>query len=91
MTRTYKPRPKSRRGRMMRAARLRAEGLSLRKIAAQLQVHHSTVAADLGKWDEEQAKVSVLPVGFLPLAGGENPTPESDSGSAEVVPLRRPA
>ncbi len=86
--RNYKPKPKALRGRMMRAARLRAEGKSLRQTAAELQVHHSTVAADLKKWDEEQAKVSVLPVGFLP-PGGENPTPESDTAVAAVVSLRR--
>ena len=55
--RTYKPKPKGLRGRMMRAARLRSDGKSLREIAQVLQVHHSTVAADLKKWDEEQAPI----------------------------------
>jgi Helix-turn-helix domain len=86
--RNYKPKPKAARGRMMRAARLRSEGMSLRQIAAELQVHHSTVAADLAKWEAEQAKVSVLPVGFL-TPGGKNPTPGSDSADAPVISLRR--
>jgi len=92
VTRKYKPvKPKAPRGRMLRAARLRAEGLSLREIAAELQVHHSTVAADLAKWEAEQAKVSVLPVGFPPRARGGNPTPESDSTGAAVIKMKRPA
>lgn len=92
MTRKYKAvKPKAPRGRMLRAVRLRAEGLSLRQIAAELQVHHSTVAADLAKWKAEQAKVSVLPVGFTPPARGGNPTPQSDSGSATVLQMKRPA
>lgn len=91
MTSAYKPRPKARRGRMLRAARLRSEGLSLREIAVKLQVHHSTVADDLKRYEAEQATVSVLPVGKLPRAGGKNPTPQSDSQRAAVLPLKRPA
>lgn len=75
---------------MMRAARLRGEGLSLRQIAAQLEVHHSTVAADLAKWDEERAKVSDLPVGKNAPRGAESDG-GSDSPDAAVLPLRRPA
>jgi IS30 family transposase len=76
---------------MLRAARFRAEGLSLRQIAARLQVHHSTVAADLKRHAAEQARVSVLPVGKLPRARGKNPTRESDSPAGLLLPLKRPA
>jgi hypothetical protein len=91
--RTYKPvKPKFPRGRMLRAAGMRAEGMSLRSIAKVLGVHHDTVWRDLRRWDDEAAKVTRLsdrPVGKVPPAGGGNPTAQSDS--AEVLPLRRRA
>lgn len=90
--RTYRPArtATSRKARMGRAARLRAEGLSLRQIAAEQDVSYQTVLRDLRKWDEQQAKVSHLPVTKLPPRG-ENVTPGCDSDGATVLPLRRPA
>jgi hypothetical protein len=76
---------------MLRAAAMRADGLSLRQIATVLEVHHDTVWRDLRRWDEEAAKVSRLSdrtVGKVP-PGGENPTPQSDT--APIIPLRRRA
>jgi hypothetical protein len=59
--RTYKPRkPKARRGRMLRAVQLRAEGQSLREIARVLEVSHDTVWRDLRQWDKETATVTNL-------------------------------
>jgi len=87
--RSYKrKRPGSRRGRMLLAARYRADGLSLRQIAERLEVHHETVRRDLSAWDAEQAKVSHLPVAKTPPGGG-NATPECDSGT--VVQFRKQA
>lgn len=43
--------------RMNLAVRLRAEGRSLREIAAELRVSHQTVANDLARWDERQQAV----------------------------------
>jgi predicted ArsR family transcriptional regulator len=87
--RTYKPvRPKARRGRMLRAVRMHAEGMPLRDIAKVLEISHETVRRDLAAWDAEQATVSHLPVTFPPPGGG-NVTAECDSG--EVIPLRRNA
>lgn len=90
--RNYKPvKPKSgRQARMGRAARLRAEGLSLRQIAARQDVSRQTVLRDLREWDAQQAKVSHLPVTFSPPRGG-NVTPGCDSPDATVIPLRRSA
>lgn len=89
--RTYKPRPTYRRGRMLRAARLRGDGLSLRQIAAELEVHHDTVWRDLKSWDEEQKKVTRLsdrPVGMNAPGGHESDT-QSDSDGARILPMRR--
>jgi transposase len=89
VVRTYK-RKRDPRGRMLRAVELRAQGKSLREIAASLGCHHDTVWRDLKKWDAENATVIQLSdstVGKMPPRG-ENPTPESDS-SATVIPLRK--
>jgi hypothetical protein len=89
MVRHYRRR-RNLRGRMLRAADLRAEGKSLRQIAAELEVHHETVRRDLKKWDAERAKVTKLShraVAKMP-PGGENATAECDS-EATVTPLRR--
>jgi hypothetical protein len=94
--RTYKPKqPRYPRGRMLRAVRLRGQGLSLRQSAAVLGVHHDTVWRDLRRWDKEaaeRAKVTRLSdraVGKTPPGGG-NQTAGSDS-EATVTPLRRRA
>jgi hypothetical protein len=73
---------------MLRAARLRGEGKSLREIGAEIGVSYQTVLRDLRKWDAEQAQVSHLPVSKLPPGGG-NVTPGCDSENAAVLPLRR--
>lgn len=50
--RTYKPRPQRDRDRRMAvAARLRAEGRSLRESAKRMLVSHGTVRRDLARWD----------------------------------------
>lgn len=92
--RKYQPKEKGLRGRMQRAAKMRGEGKSLREIAQVLQVHHSTVAADLRKWDAEQAKVSDLPVGKNAPGGDESTTrsdSQPDTAGAAVLPFKRPA
>lgn len=87
--RTYKPRPpKYRRGRMLRAARLRGEGLSLRRIAAELSTSYETVRRDLAAWDAEQATVSHLPVTKVTPGGHGIDTPR-DSEDARILPMRR--
>lgn len=88
--RSYKPvKPKALRGRMLRAVRLRAQGLSLRQIAAIQDVSHDTVWRDLRKWDAQHANVSDLTVRKTPPGGG-NLTAASDS-DATVTPIRRRA
>lgn len=95
MTRTCKPRRTAltRKARMGRAVRLRAEGKSLREIAALQEVSHETVRRDLAAWDLKNAPVATvshLPVTKVPLGGG-NVTPECDGDAAPVIPLRRTA
>lgn len=78
---------------MRRAARLRAEGKSLREIAAIQEVSHETVRRDLAAWDLKNAPdatVSHLPVTKTPPGGG-NVTAECDSEAAPVIQLRTPA
>jgi hypothetical protein len=78
---------------MGRAARLRAEGKSLREIAALQEVSHETVRRDLAAWDLASAPVATvshLPVTKMPPGGG-NVTPGCDSGAATVIQLRKPA
>jgi transposase len=76
---------------MGRAADLRGEGLSLRQIAAKQGVSKDTVMRDLAAWDEQQEKVSHLPVSKLPPRGGNETAPRggNETPSAEIVPLRR--
>lgn len=95
MTRTYKPQRTalSRKARMGRAARLRAEGKSLREIAGIQEVSHETVRRDLAAWDLKNAPVATvshLPVTKAPPRGG-NVTPGCDSEAATVTPIRRTA
>lgn len=95
MTRTYKPKRTklTRQARMGRAARLRAEGKSLRQIAAIQEVSHETVRRDLAAWDLQNAPsatVSHFPVTKTPPGGG-NVTPGCDSEAATVIHLRKPA
>jgi hypothetical protein len=78
---------------MGRAARLRAEGKSLREIAVIQEVSHETARRDLAAWDlmnAPSATVSHLPVTKSPLGGG-NVTPGCDSDAAPVIQLRKPA
>lgn len=88
MVRRYWRRLRDRGRRMRAAARLRAEGLSLRKIGVLLAVSHETVRRDLARWDETQAKVSHLPVTNSPRRG-QFVTPGCDSAVPSVIPLRR--
>lgn len=95
MTRTYKPlrTKRLREARMGRAARLRAEGKSLREIAAIQEVSHETVRRDLAAWDLKNAPsatVSHFPVTKVPPGGG-NVTPGCDSETGTVIHLRKPA
>ena len=83
VTRTYKrKRWGSKERRVEAAARLRAEGLSLRQIGERLKVHHDTVWRDLKRWDA-MAKVSELPVGKASPTGS-NPTADP---TADQTPL----
>jgi IS30 family transposase len=54
--------------RMRRAAELRQQGMSLRRIGNLLAVHHSTIAADLERWEAENVDrlLSDLGVGYEP-------------------------
>jgi|SRR5579872_4702490 len=52
--------------RMAQAAGLRAEGRSLRQIAAELSVSHQTVSNDLARWDARQAEAA--PANVVPLS-----------------------
>jgi hypothetical protein len=74
--------------RMEAAARLRAEGLSLRQIAVKLAVSYETIRRDLAKRGAAQASVSHLPVKKTP-PGGQFVTPGCDSANPNVIPLRR--
>ena len=74
--------------RMEAAARLRAEGLSLRQIAERLGVSHDTAWRDLARWAESRSNVSDLPVRNTPPRG-QFLTPGSDRTEPNVIPLRR--
>lgn len=78
--RTYKPRATYRHDRRARAAELRAGGMSLRQIAAQLRVSHETIRRDL-------TGLSLLPV-TKNAPGGEESDSRCDSGAA-VISLRK--
>jgi len=76
--------------RMADAARLRAEGLTLRQIAARLAVHHQTVANDLARWDRPSRNVVRLPSKTAVekrIPGSEIRHP--DSTAETVIELRR--
>ena len=95
--RTYRPRPQLDKARRMAvAARLTAEGLSLREAAAQLSVSYMTVARDLQRWEQERANMPLAIIrlsqpAVTPIApGATNVTVACDSG-ANVIPLRRSA
>ena len=95
--RTYQPRPKiDRTRRMAVAARLHAEGLSLRQIGKRLSVSYQTIARDLDEWDQKKAE---MPPAILRLSrpavtnvapGVTDVTARCDSDS-NVIPLRRSA
>jgi hypothetical protein len=70
--------------RMVRAAELRAEGLSLRQIAGRLSCSHDTIWRDLMRWNA--CNVSEMPVRNSPQRG-ENLTPESDTDDPNVISL----
>jgi DNA-binding CsgD family transcriptional regulator len=95
MVRTYKrkgPRPwRDKDKRMAAAVRLRAEGKSLREIAAVLRVSPQTIMRDLQRYDEksrEQAavfqNVFQLPVPSRPQ-GGEMEHPHGTPGDAPIA------
>jgi hypothetical protein len=82
--------------RMANAVRFRAQGMSLREIAARQNVHHQTVANDLERWKSVRhemppaiIRLSIPAVESLPAAD-EISTPGFDGG-AIVIPLRRSA
>jgi hypothetical protein len=77
--------------RMAIAARLRAEGLSLREAAARMLVHHTTVRRDLARWDrvrdempEEITRLSV-PVAQPRCIAPVGAAPNGDSGTAQFA------
>jgi len=81
--------------RMAIAARLTADGLSLRQVAKRLSVSHQTVANDLARWEREKPH---LPLEIIRLSkpavknmppGGDVLTPRFDSPEPNVVPLWR--
>jgi hypothetical protein len=99
--RTYKPKPGMDKDRRMAvAARLTAEGLSLREVAARLTVSHMTVTRDLDRWDRERpsmplaiirlAQPAVTPACNKTAPRGQEVTAECDGG-ADVIQLRRSA
>jgi len=75
---------------MADAARLRAEGLTLRQIAARLAVHHQTVANDLARWDRPSRNVVRLPSKTAVekrIPGSEIRHPDSTAGNMASMPL----
>lgn len=74
--------------RMERAVRLRAEGLTLRQIAARLGCHYTTVRNDLLRWDQSGAAMLKTPVESR-LPGDLIQQPDSTPGN--VVKLQRRA
>jgi transposase len=57
-------------GRAERAARLRAEGKSLREIGAELRISPATAMRDLRRWDESRA---ALPANVFQLRVSSHP------------------
>lgn len=94
MVRKYFPKRtphKNKDKRMANAVQLRAQGLSLRKIASELRVDEKTVRNDLNRWETERGNVTPLrnsAAEFCPTSGGEIPHPDS-APDADVLPLRR--
>jgi len=93
--RTYKRKTLLDRDRRMAVAvRLRAEGLSLRQVAARLYVNHQTVANDLARWQRDRSSMPLKLVRLSKPAvektppGGTDSTPAVDTG-ASVIQLRR--
>jgi hypothetical protein len=72
--------------RMEQAVRLRADGLTLREIAARLACHYTTVRNDLLAWDRSGAVV-LNPAVEKRLPGDRIQQPDS---TGTVVQLRRP-
>jgi len=92
VVRHYKPRPKRRDPdkRMLRAAELRAEGLSLRQIAERLLCDEKTVRNDLKRWAALNANVTpmVRNSGAENIApGAMNSAPDSAAGDPNVISL----
>jgi len=76
--------------RMAAAVQLRAQGLTLRQIAAELFVHHQTIANDLARWDRTAANVARLPSNPLGESGVPGPAfRQADSTAGNVIELRR--
>jgi hypothetical protein len=76
--------------RMARVVELRAAGLSLRRIAAQLVVDEKTVRNDLARWERERPNVTQLRNANAESrpTGGTSPHPDSAS-TGTVTPIRR--
>lgn len=75
--------------RMEAAVRLRAQGLSYRRIGAELACDEKTVRNDLARWERERPNVALLrnsTAENLPLRG-EKSAPEIRSEPSNVVPL----
>jgi hypothetical protein len=75
--------------RMAAAVRLRAHGLSLRKIAEALACSYQTVANDLARWERERSNVVLLSNSAVKNSphGGGNLTPEFDSEPTNIVSM----
>lgn len=94
MARTYKRKhARNPDKRMAAAARLRAQGMSLRQIGSELACDASTVLRDLRRWDQEHPNVTQIvlqkPVANAPRRG-EFATPECNTES-NIIQLRRNA
>lgn len=93
MVRKYVPKRtphKNKDKRMANAVQMRAQGLSLRKIASELRVDEKTVRNDLTRWEAGRGNVTQLrnsAAEICPQTGGEIPHP--DSAPAAVIQLRR--
>jgi hypothetical protein len=75
--------------RMAAAVDLRARGLSLRQIAAELLCSYQTVANDLARWEREHENVVPLSNSVVKNSprGGVNLTPDFDSADPNVISL----
>ncbi len=80
--------------RMAAAVRLRVAGMSLRQIASELAVTHTTVRRDLARWDHEHPNVVPLlehSAGTNSPRRGGNVPAECSSDETNVIELRRNA